>query len=541
VRRCFRAAVLFSVLLPPLAAASAAGQEATREETVVIAVGRDPGSPVPTLLLGNVTAREVSELLFLPLASLGPNTITIGDKDFLPGLARSWKRRDSLTLVFEIDPRARWHDGIPVTARDAALALNLARDPSVDPSRALLLRRLTSATAEDPQHLVVRFSEAYDEQFYDVIYHVSPLPAHLIDTVPRGALGRSAYAGAPVGNGPYRWVRRVPGQQIDLAANESFFRGTPGPRRVTFLIASDPEAQINLLLSGGADVLQALGPVSNVARVAADKRFTIYPVLTLTVGYLLFNQRDPADLARPHPILADREVRAAIALALDVPAMVQATFGQWATVPFGPVPRLSWIRDPAARPAMANRAGARALLRARGWVDSDGDGVLDRNGQPLALSLNYPAQSAPRGQLALLVQEQLRQVGIRIEINRLDGSVWQERRQQGNFDMDLSSATMDPSPSGLVQSWSCAGRGGSNVAYYCDPRVDSLLASAQRDRKHSLALFRQAVRTIVDDAPAVFLYSPTNPYSVSSRIRGIELNPIAPFSALWRWNPGPFR
>ena len=67
------------------------------------------------------------------------------------------------------------------------------------------------------------------------------------------------------------------------------------------------------------------------------------------------------------------------------------------------------------------------------------------------------------------------------------------------------------------------------------------LASAQRDRKHSLALFRQAVRTIVDDAPAVFLYSPTNPYSVSSRIRGIELNPIAPFSALWRWNPGPFR
>lgn len=529
--------LLFFVSLPTVARP----QAATRNETVILVTGQEPAAPIPTLLGSNVMARDVSELLFLPLARLGPSNVTVGDKGFEPVLARKWSRRDSLTLVFELDPRARWQDGVPVTARDAALALNLARDPAVDPSRALLLRRVASATAEGDSQLVVRFREAYDEQLYDAVYHVSPLPAHLVDTIPAGALAKSAFASAPVGNGPYRWSRRVPGQQIDLEANDGFFLGRPGPRRITILVAGDAEARLNLLLSGGADAATNVGPVTNIARVQATPSLTIYPVPTLAVGSILFNQRDPADLARPHPILSDRDVRSAISMALDLTAMVRATFGTWAAVPVGPVPQLSWIRDPGARPPAANPAGARALLAARGWRDSDGDGVLDKGGRPLALGLNYPAQSAVRGQLAVLVQEQLRQVGIRVEINRIDGPVWQERRNKGDFDLDFGSATMDPSPAGLTQSWSCAGRGGSNVAFYCNPAVDSLLALAHRDRKKALSLYRQAVRTIVQDVAAVFVYSPTDPFTVASRVRKVEIPPAYPLAALWRWNPGAAR
>lgn len=538
MRRPLPSAAL-SLLVLFVAAPAASGQTAARQETVVIAMGREPSTPIPTLIRGSAASQDVSTLLFLPLAELGPNNITVGDKDFVPALARSWKRRDSLTLVFEMDPRARWHDGAPVTARDAALALDLARDSTVSAATALLLRRIASVTAEDPQHLVVRFTEAYDEQFYDVIWQVSPLPAHLLDTIPRGQLLNSAYAAAPVGNGPYRWSRRIPGQQLDLVANDAFFLGKPGPRRVTILTVTDPEPRMNLMLSGGADVLQTLGSSTDISRVQADKQLAIYPTPSFGVGYLLFNQRDPADLSRPHPILADRDVRAAIEMALDVPAIVEATFGDWAGVPVGPVPDLSWIRDPGARPPHQNTTGALALLKARGWFDSDGDGYLDRNGTPLALSISFPASSATRAQVALLAQEQLRHVGIKVTLNRLEGSVWNERRNKGNFDIDFGQATLDPSPYGLMQSWGCAGRGGSNVAYYCDPKVDSLLSAALLDRKHAQALYRQAVRTIVDDVPAVFIYSPTLPFTVSKRIRRVEINPTYLYSALWRWNPGP--
>ena len=101
---------------------------------------------------------------------------------------------------------------------------------------------------------------------------------------------------------------------------------------------------------------------------------------------------------------------------------------------------------------------------------------------------------------------------------------------------------MDPSPAGMVQSWSCAGRGGANKAYYCNPNVDSLLALALRaPRKEALALYRQAVRTIAADAPAVFLYTLTTPMAVNARIRHVELVAVAPWSAVWRWAPGPSR
>ncbi len=538
MRRLFHPGAL-SLLTLVATAAVANAQTATRQETIVIVMGRDPSTPIPTLIRGNTAAQDISSLLFLPLAELGPNNITVGDKDFVPNLARSWKRRDSLTLAFEIDPRARWHDGVPVTARDAAIALDLARDTSISASTGLLLRRVASVTVEDPQHLVVRFKESYDEQFYDVIYHVSPLPAHLIDTIPRGKLDQSAFASAPVGNGPYRWSRRVPGQQLDLVANDQFFLGKPRPRRATVLVASDPEARMNLLLGGTADVLQTLGTTAEVSRVQANTRLKLYPTPTFSVAYLLFNQRDPADVSRPHPILADRDMRAAIQMALDIPAIVRATFGDWASVPVGPVPELSWIRDPSAKPQPQNTTGALALFKAHGWFDTDGDGYLDKNGKPLALSINFPSSSNPRAQLALLVQEQLRQVGVRIELNRLEGSVWNERRNRGNFDIDFASATLDPSPSGLLQSWGCAGRGGSNVAYYCDPTVDSLLSAALASRNDARSLYQEAIRTLVADVPALFVYSPTHSFTVSSRIRRVELNPTYLFSALWRWNPGP--
>ena len=542
MRRTLRPAAILLVLGSTSAAAAAHSQGATRQETVVIVGGQEPASPIPTLFANSASNKAVSDLLFLPLARLGPENITSGDKGFVPQLARSWTRRDSLTLVFEMDRRARWQDGTPVTARDAALAINLARDPAVDAQSALLLRLVAEATATDDSHLVVRFTEAYDEQLYDAVYHVSPLPAHLVDTIPRGALARSAFAAAPVGNGPYRWARRVPKQQLELTAYDQFFLGKPGPRRVLYLTVGDAEAQLNLLLSGDADVLAAPGTVSSVARVTADKRLRVYPMPTTTVGYLSFNQRDPADLGRPHPILSDPAVRSAIVRALDRRGMVQATFGPWASVPEGPVPQLSWIRDPGFRPAAADPASARAQLRARGWTDSDGDGVLDKAGKPLALGLNYPSQNAARGQLALQIQEQLRQVGIRIDINRLDGPVWVERRDRGEFDLDFAQGTMDPSPAGMVQSWSCAGRGGANKAHYCDPKVDSLLALALRaPRKEALALYRQAVRTIVADAPAAFIYTLTTPMAVNARIRQVELIPMAPWSALWRWAPGPSR
>ncbi|HEX9895414.1 MAG TPA: peptide ABC transporter substrate-binding protein [Gemmatimonadales bacterium] len=531
-----RSAILALVLVCP---AMASSQNAI-PGTIVIVVGAEATAPVPTL--SNLKANtDVADLMFLRLARIGPDFVTAGDRGFTPELAQRWTRRDSLTLVFELDPRARWHDGRPVNARDVVFSFDRIRRDTADAQKTVLLRSVSSVTAEGERTVVVGFSRVYAEQFYDAVWHVQPLPAHLLDTIPKGRLAASPFVQHPIGNGPYRFSRREPGRQVELVANPDFFLGRPGLGRVVFLLARDAEAQINLMLDGTGDALESIIPVSNVPRVKAKPDLRILAIPTTGVGYLLFNQRAYGDRGQPHPILADVEVRRALSQALDRRGMTRATFGDWAAVPEGPVSQLHWIREPGVQLTRHDPAGARMTLERRGWRDSDGDGILDRNGQPLSLRLNFPGTSAPRVMLAQQVQEQWRRIGVQVELVRLDGPVWAERRAKGEFDIDFAAASLDPSPSGMVQSWSCAGRGGSNVAQYCNPVVDSLLDAAIAGRGDTRLAWREVVRRLVDDAPAVFLYAPSTPLAIHTRYERVAVSPESYWRAIWRWRVRPGR
>ena len=505
--------------------------------TAVIIVGAEASAPVPQIG-GGKSNTDVADILFLRLARMGPDLVTSGDRGFVPELARRWTRRDSLTLAFELDPRARWHDGTPVTSRDVIFAFDRARDPAADAQKALLLRWVSSVTAEGAGTVVVRFSKVYGEQMYDAVWHVQPLPAHLLDSIPRDRLGASAYVQHPIGNGAYRFVRREAGQRLELAAVPDFFLGRPGIGRVIFLLVRDPDAQMNLMLDGTGDVYEGVSPPSNVVRIQAVKDLRIITVPTTNVGYLLFNQRAQGDRARPHPILSDVDVRRALVMALDRHELAQAAFGPYAAVPEGPVSQLHWIRE--VKPLVRfDTAGARALLARKGWRDSDGDGVLDQRGRPLTLQLNFPGQSATRAMIAPMVQEQWRRIGVKVDLLRLDGPVWGERRDKGEFDVDFSSAVLDPSPAGLVQSWSCGGRNGSNVGQYCDPQVDSLMERAIRGGPDAGRNWHETMKLLVSDAPAAFLYAPSSAIAIHRRFDRVVIRPESFWASIWQWRLKP--
>jgi peptide/nickel transport system substrate-binding protein len=442
-----------------------------------------------------------------------------------------------VTLAFDLDERAQWHDGVPVTARDVLFTFERARNPAIAPRLAELLRRIASVTAESDRRVVFRFSRPYGEQLYDAVWHVAPLPAHLLEGIPPEQLRQSSFAGNPVGDGPYRWVRSVPGQFIELAANERFFLGRPGIDRLVVRTASDADARMNLVLSREADAMDnVLPPLTNLERMAGDKDVRLIPVPSPTLGFLLFNQRDPADTSRPHPILADREVRRAIILSLDRGLLVRAVYGPYGEVPYGPASAILWIRHGTPKPAGLDRAQASRLLSSRGWKDSDGDGVLDRNGLPLRLTLNFPASSAARRQMALLVQQQLRQVGIEVVLQQFEFPLWTEHRNAGRFDIDFSATSQDPSPSGLTQGWSCGG--GTNAAHYCSLTVDSLMQVAIGSSDHAREAWHTVLRRIEDDAPAAFMYAPSYVYAVNRRFGNVTIRPESSWLLLWKWTTG---
>jgi peptide/nickel transport system substrate-binding protein len=511
-----------------------------QRSSLVIVTGQQATVPVPTLMEGteeSLANYEIADHLFLRLAALGPGLVTAGDRGFVPQLARRWARRDSLTLMFELDPRARWHDGAPMLARDVTFTFGRARDPSIAPRLANVTRRIAEVEAEGDHRVVFRFKEVYSEQFYDATFHVAILPSHLLAALPPTRAAWAPFVARPVGSGPYRWVRREEGQFIELAANHDFFLGRPGIERLIVRVAANPDARLNLLLAGQADAMDNIpSPTTNLPRVRSTRHLKVVTVPSSNVGYLLFNLRDRSVRSRPHPILAHRDVRRALVLALDRELLVRAVLGPDGRVPFGPVSAQLWIGHGAPAPSRQDPSAARQLLAGRGWVDRDGDGIRENgSGAPLSLDLLVTITSPTRIQMAAIIQQQLRQLGVQINLVRVDAPVWLERRNAGDFDIDFSSSTQDPSPSGLVYSWTCRAPG--NKGGYCDPGADSLLQLAIARPVADAALWHSFLRRLEDNAPAAFIYNQSYSFGVNRRFRDVSIRPESSWSAVWRWRP----
>jgi peptide/nickel transport system substrate-binding protein len=520
--------------LVPLVLSVLAAPARAQGGSVVIVTGEQATAPVPTIGDGTTANNDVADQLFLRLATPAIGRPRTGDTGFLPQLARSWSRRDSVTLVFELDRRARWHDGVPVTSRDVVFTFGRALDRTLAPVHAGLLQQIESVRAEGEQRVVFRFRRAYADQLFDATHYVAPIPAHLLASIPPAELSRSAYVRAPVGSGPFRWVRSVPGEFIELAGVPNFFLGRPGVSRLVFRTVTDADARINMMLSGEGDALiGAIPPLANRERLLATGEIRLVTTPSNGIAYLLFNQRAPGDSSRPHPVLGDVRVRQALVAALDRAAMVQAVFGPYAQVPYGPASGMLWISALAPKPGGQDVDRARRLLREAGWTDTNGDGILDRNGQPLSLGVNVPSTSAPRRLMAVQAQEQLRQVGVRLEVLVLERPVWQERHLTGNFDVGFGWASQDPTPAGLTQSWSCTG--GSNVARYCNPAVDSLMTRAILSPGDVAPLWREVLDRVEADAPAAFLFAPITVVAVHRRYDRVAVLPGSPWLRVHDW------
>src|SRR5437867_8037192 len=199
--------------------------------TIIDAAVAEPGTLLPPSS-EDIVANDIDEQLFLKLADVGMSENTLGDEDFQPLLAQKWEWDGPLPLVFHLDPRARWQDGQPVTAADVEFTFNAYNDSVVASPFRPKLHRLEKVTTRDSLTAVFRFRERYREMFYDAVYHMRILPAHLLRSVPREQWRPAPFGRQPVGDGPYRFVRWQAAQSIELVADTNFFLGRPGIRRL---------------------------------------------------------------------------------------------------------------------------------------------------------------------------------------------------------------------------------------------------------------------------------------------------------------------
>jgi peptide/nickel transport system substrate-binding protein len=511
--------------------------------TLVFAAVGEPDILLPPSTEQSVS-RDIEEQLFLKLADIGLSTNTVGDEDFQPILAERWEWDGPLTLVFHLDPRARWQDGQPVTAGDVAFTFDAYTDSAVASPYRAALRRIASVKARDPQTAVFRFRERYPEMFYDAVYHMRVLPTHLLRGVPRDQWKTAPFGRQPVGDGPYRFVAWKAGQTIELVADSTFFLGRPGIRHLIWRFTPDIVVAATQLVADQADGREQLVTPDNIARARAAPQLTIYPYRGATYGYLGFNLAANGDTAQPHPIFGDREVRRALTMAVDRARLLKSVFGDFAKVPPGPMSQLWWIWDPELRQLPYDTVEAGRLLSARGWRDSDHDGIRDRGGVPLAFHVLVTSTSAIRRQYARLLQEQFRLVGVQMDIDEVEASVVAERAAAGKFDAVMLAWNTDPTPtSGVSQVWTRGGIGRSNYLRYDNPAFDRLVdrASAAATRDQARAAWRAAIETISADAPGIFLFATDNVAAFHNRVADVKIRPDSWAALLRTWRIPPDR
>lgn len=506
--------------------------------TLVISTGGDPDILVPALVQSTQGA-QVLDMVYDRLADIGDSLNILNDVGFTPRLADRWTwSADSLSIAFHINPNAKWHDGVPVRSGDVRFTVSSIKDPTLGSPAAAVIGNIDSVTAPDSSTAVFWFHRRSPQQFFDAVYQLPIMPEHIWKNIPPASWRASDAARHPIGSGRYRFVRWVPRAVVELAADTTNYRGRPRLDRVIWAISADFQTAVTRFLSGEADFFEQLRP-ENLPEVARHPELRTKPYRALSYNFVQFNLRDPANHDRPHPIFGSRDVRRALTMAVDRRAIVRSIYDTLALPALGPTLRVYPTTDPNLPQIPYDPARARQILDSLGWRVGP-DSVRVRNGRPLRFTLEIPGTSKARVQTGVLIQEQLRQVGAKVDVESLDFPVLLEKSRKRAFDMTLGQWNTQPSPGAVLGSWGIAGSratSGNNYGSYENPafdaNVDSALASFDAAKRK--AYFTKAYETIIQDAAAIWLAEPMSTAGYHSRLHVGTLRPDAWWAHIPEW------
>lgn len=506
--------------------------------TLVIATNTDPKILFPPLIV-SVPARQAAEAIYDYLLVVGPEMKSFHDADFRPRLAESWKwAPDSLSIAFRINPKARWHDGPPVDASDVRYTWQVYTNPQLASPSAEELSDIDSVTVGDSLTAVFWYKRRSPHQLLDAS-QMMILPRHIFEKIPMDSLREAGVQLDPVGTGRFRLRRWSRESYLEIAADSANYRGRPGLDRVIWSVAPDHQTASAKLFGGEAD-LSPLRP-EQLAEIPRHRELRVVSLPGMIYVFMGFNLHAPKSSTRPHPLFGSRELRRALTMAIDRVSLVKNVYDTLAAVGIGPTVRAFPTTDARTlRQIPFDPRRAEAILDSLGWVRTGNDSIRKRAGKELAFEALVSASAQPRIRMAVLIQEQLRRVGVRMRIGQMEANTVRSRFARRDFDAILWDWQFGAIPNQVREMWGTASArkkdghnrwGYENAAF--DAQVDSAISATNPDdaRRH----YRAAYQIIIDDAPGVWLYEPKTVIGLNRRIRTGQMRPDAWWLDLGSW------
>ena len=466
----------------------------------------------------------------------------------IPSAENGGLSEDGLTVTVKLREGVTWSDGTPVTADDFVFTYDMIMaDGNVVQSRYPYEDYVSSVEAPDPQTVVINFSEPFAPWLTNLFPNV--LPKHVLQPVfdADGTIDNAEWNRAPtVGVGPFVFNTWESGSHIIFTANPLWVN-PPKLEQVVVRIVPDDAAQDAAILAGDSDIGVFLSS-DKIETLEADGTVDVVAVGSgYNEGWFLNVNPETA-----RPFMLDANVRRALALATD-----RFTFVNDRLDPeINPVNTTFWdttppFDNPDLEPYPYDPDEAVRLLDEAGWVDSNGDGTRDKDGEELIVRY-ITNERELRKDMQAVVQQGWSELGIGSELVNYSADIYWNAynadgpQAQGNYDIaQYSSVGAFPDPE-ASSNWLCSeissadNPEGANWQGYCDEEMDALLKeqAVTLDLDARIALYRQISAKMHDEVLYVGIWKDPDLWSINNRLQDVRLSGATPFWNVHEWSVG---
>jgi peptide/nickel transport system substrate-binding protein len=460
----------------------------------------------------------VTLLLYDPLIYFGNNL------QYVPVLAESYEVSDDhMRITMRLRDDIVWHDGKPITTDDVKFTLDKIQDPKVAAlNKAGYFNKLDRLEVVDDRTMVFHWKEPYAPSLY-ALTQLTPIPKHVYD-VPD--FDKNPANRKPVGSGPFKFDEWRMSQYISVVRNDNYHGKEPYLDKVIFRVIEDDAVALNALKAGELDEMRMsqIQWERNTNDDDFNARFNKFYYYVPSYNYIGWNCRTEW--------FKDRRVRLAMTKLFDRESINAKIYSGYAKMISGPFYINSWAYDRSVKPHPFDPQDAKRLLREAGWVDSDDDGIRDKNGIKFEFEMVIHAGSMPAMQFAELFQEELRKAGISMKIRRLEGATFFEKVDEGRFDACMLAWQLDLDPD-IFDTFhsSQVPPKGLNHVFYSNARVDSLLELGRItfDQDTRAEIYHEVHRLMHLDQPYTFINTVPHKRPIHKRVKNIVISPNGPF------------
>jgi len=518
----------FCLLLLVFLVSCGGGKSTLPPDTLVVGIIGDMDTVNYYASQSRFTA-DITKLLYPQLMAEQPD-FTNHPPSFKPSLASSWEvSEDGRTYTFHLVEGAVWSDSTPITADDVLFSHHAAMSDKVGWSGIDSKTSIESVEAPDPHTVVFRLKAAYPYALMD-INEGRIVPKHVWEKVPMEKWTSHDFSVSPVVGGPYtvgEWKRQ---EHILLTANPAYFRkGYPKIPKILYQIIPDQHSLLQQLLTGNIDVMAVIPP-KDAKKVEENPNLNLVRFPDIQFGYIGWNLADP--------LFESKKVRQAMTMAVNRQAIIDTVWYGYASVACSPILSSFWAYNRSLESWPYNPEEARRLLKEEGWEDTDGDGILDRDGKAFTFTIQTNSGNKIRSDIAVLVQKDLAGIGVKAEIQLLEFNVFIERLMGKEFEACINglAAATKLDMRDLWHSNAINPSQGINVISYRNSEVDRILVEVQNlPLEEQVPLWHRFQELVHEDQPFTFLYENERLNGVSTRLTHHEMNMLSSYFNMEAW------